>query len=155
MTRIGIADTTFSRVDMAKFALEAIKKTLPKSEIVRYTVPGIKDLPVACKKLFEEEKCDIVIALGMVGKEPVDKTCGHEASQGIMLTQLMTNKHILEVFIHMDEAVNDKDLFNLAKNRTTKHALNAIELLKGRKSLQPYAGKGRRQGRDDVGGIAE
>lgn len=155
MTRIGIADTTFSRVDMAKFALEAIKKTLPKSDITRYTVPGIKDLPVACKKLFEEDKCDIVIALGMVGKEPVDKTCAHEASQGIMLTQLMTNKHILEVFIHMDESSDDKDLYNLAKNRTTKHALNAIELLKGRESLQRYAGKGRRQGRDDAGGIDE
>ncbi len=113
----------------------------------------MKDLPVACKKLFDEEKCDIVLALGMVGKEPVDKVCGHEASQGIMLTQLAVNKHILEVFVHMDEAKDDKDLYQLAKNRTTKHALNAIALLKGREELQKLAGTGRRQGKEDAGEV--
>ena len=64
MKKIGIADTTFARVDMAAFAIGAIKKN-SDAEISRYTVPGFKDLPVACKKLIEEDKCGIVIALGI------------------------------------------------------------------------------------------
>ncbi len=152
MIRIGIADTCFARVDMAEFAIDTIKKN-SDAEIVRYTVPGIKDLPVACKKLFEEDKCDIMMALGMVGPMPIDKQCSHEASLGIQQVQLMTNKHILEVFVHMDEANTDEDIHELTKNRTEKHALNALELLKGKEALQKFAGKGKRQGREDAGPI--
>jgi riboflavin synthase len=79
MKRIGIADTTFARSDMAKSAISTIKKEA-SAEIVRYTVPGIKDLPVAAKKLLEEHKCDIVMALGMPGAAAQDKMCAHEAS---------------------------------------------------------------------------
>ena len=50
--KIGMADTTFARVDMASFAIEAIKKNT-KIKIARYTVPGFKDLPVACIILFD------------------------------------------------------------------------------------------------------
>jgi len=148
--KIGIADTTFARVDMAKFAIDEIKKSAD-AEIVRYTVPGFKDLPVACKKLIEEYKCRIVIALGMAGKMPIDKQCAHEASMGLQQAQLMTNTHIIEVFVHADEAKNDKELFEIAKNRASKHALNAIALLKGKTELAKYAGMGRRQGKDDEG----
>lgn len=148
--KIGIADTTFSRVDMAKFAISKIPKSF---RIERYTVPGVKDLPVACKKLVEEYKCDIVIAMGMVGAQPVDKICGHEASSAIQQVQLMTNRHVIEVFVHMDEVKKDKDLYTLAKNRTEKHTLNAIELLRGKEALTPYAGTGRRQGFDDEGPV--
>ena len=152
MKKIGIADTTFSRIDMAEFALEILKKN-SDADVIRYTVPGIKDLPVACKKLFEEDHCDIIIALGMAGSMPIDKQCSHEASLGIQQVQLITNKHILEVFIHMDEANTDKDLYELTKNRAEKHALNALELLKGKEALQKFAGKGKRQGREDAGPI--
>lgn len=54
MKRIGIADTTFARVDMGGFAIEELKATGTGFKIERYTVPGVKDLPVACKKLFAE-----------------------------------------------------------------------------------------------------
>ena len=150
--RIGIADTTFARVDMAKFAIDAIKKN-SDAKIVRYTVPGFKDLPVACKKLIEEDKCDIAIALGMAGPKPIDKQCAHEASLGLQNVQLMTNKHILEVFVHMDEAKKEKEIYEIAKNRAEKHALNALELLKGKTELTKYAGTGRRQGKDDIGAL--
>ena len=150
--KIGIADTTFARVDMAKFAIDAIKKN-SRAEIARYTVPGFKDLPVACKKLLEEEKCDIVIALGMAGKMPVDKQCAHEAALGLQAVQLMTNKHILEVFVHMDEAKKEKELYEIAGNRAAKHALNALALLKGKTELTKHAGMGRRQGKEDEGPI--
>ena len=103
MKRIGIADTTFARVDMARAAISAIKKE-SSAEIVRYTVPGIKDLPVAAKKLLEEERCDIVIALGMPGAADKDKMCAHEASTGLIAAQLLTNRHIIEVFVHEDRS---------------------------------------------------
>ena len=150
--RIGIADTTFARVDMAKFAIDSIKKN-SNAEIERYTVPGFKDLPVACKKLIEERNCDIVIALAMAGPKPIDAQCAHEASLGLQFAQLMTNRHILEVFVHMNEAKKEKDIYMIAKNRAEKHALNALALLKGKTELTKYAGMGRRQGKEDEGQI--
>src|SRR3989338_5580215 len=129
--KIGIADTTFANIDMAEFAIIIIKNN-SKNEITRYTVPGFKDLPVACKKLFEEDKCDIVMAFGMAGKAAIDKQCAHEAALGLQAAQLMTNKHILEVFVHMDEAKTEKEIHSIAKNRAEKRALNALALLKGK-----------------------
>jgi riboflavin synthase len=152
--KIGIADTNFARIDMAELAINIIKAN-SNEEIVRYTVPGIKDLPVACKKLLEEDKCDIAMALGMVGKQPIDKQCSHEASLGLQQAQLLTNKHIIEVFVHSDESEDEKDLYELAKNRTEKHALNTLELLKGKEALQKNAGRGKRQGREDEGPITK
>lgn len=152
MKKIGIADTTFARVDMARFAVDIIKKN-SDAKIVRYTVPGFKDLPVACKKLIEEDKCDIVVALGWAGKASIDKTCAHEAALGLQDVQLMMNKHVLEVFVFSDEAKTDKEIYEIAKNRVEKHALNAIALLKGKTELTKYAGMGRRQGKEDEGPI--
>src|SRR3989338_1972748 len=127
---IGVADTTFAVVDMAKYILPLLKG----HKVSRYTVPRFKDLPVACLKLFKEDKCDIIIALGMAGPMPIDKQCAHDASLGLQNVQLMTNKHIIEVFVHMDEAKHDNDLFKLTKNRTEKHALNALPLLDGKEA---------------------
>ena len=152
--KIGIADTTFAVIDMAAIAIEAMKKNATNAEIIRYTVPGIKDLPVACKQLFTNYKCNMVISLGMVGKEPVDKVCGHEASLGHQMVQTSIGKHIVEAFVHMEEAKDDADLYELTKNRVEKHTLNALELLKGPTALQDMAGTGRRQGREDAGQIA-
>lgn len=150
--KIGIADTTFARVDMARFAIGAIKKN-SAAKIERYTVPGFKDLPVACKILFEKYKCDIVMALGMAGPMPIDKQCAHEAAMGLQTVQLMTNRHIIEVFVYADEAKTEGEVYNIAKNRTIKHALNALELLKGKTSLARYSGMGKRQGKGDAGPI--
>ena len=55
MKKIGIADTTFARYDMGQSAINELKSNDVGFKIIQYTVPGIKDLPVACKKLFEEE----------------------------------------------------------------------------------------------------
>ncbi len=148
---IGVADTTFAVVNMANPVLPILEQAHAK--IVRYTVPGFKDLPVACLKLFKEDKCDLVIALGMAGPMPIDKQCAHEASLGFQQVQLMVSKHIIEVFVHMDEAKSDKELRSIAINRATKHAQNALELLKGKIALTPFAGTGRRQGKEDVGEI--
>lgn len=152
MTKIGIADTTFARVDMADFAIDVIKKN-SEHEIERYTVPGFKDLPVACLRLFEDYDCDIVMAFGMAGAAPIDQQCAHEASTGNQNVELRVKKHIIEVFVHMDEANNDKELYEIAKNRSEKHALNALELLKSKTALTNFAGKGRRQGKEDEGSV--
>lgn len=155
MKKIGIADTTFARYDMARDAIDELMNHRADIVIERYTVPGIKDLPVACKKLIEERGCDIVMALGMPGKEPIDKQCAHEASLGIIITQLLTNKHIIEVFVHEDEAEDEKELRWLAERRTREHALNVINLLFKPENLTRQAGKGLREGFEDVGSIEE
>jgi riboflavin synthase len=124
LKRIGVADTTFARVDMGAHAIDELKKTGTGFKIERYTVPGVKDLPVACKKLLDGG-CDIAIALGMPGGKPVDKTCAHEASTGLIQVQLITGKHIVEVFVHEDEAKSDKELAWLAERRAREHAVNA------------------------------
>lgn len=152
MKRIGIADTTFARVDMAKAAIGAIKKEV-SAEIVRYTVPGIKDLPVAAKLLFEEKGCHIVMALGMPGAAEKDRMCAHEASTGLITAQLMTNKHIIEVFVHEDEAPDEKTLAWLAERRAVEHAHNVVRLLYYPEKLTRMAGTGQRQGYEDAGPI--
>ena len=153
MRRIGIVDTTFARIDMGAVAVDELKKTGTGFKVERITVPGVKDLPVAAKKLIEERECELVLALGMPGKEPIDKTCAHEASTGLIQVQLMTNKHIVEVFVHEDEAKNSKELAWLAERRTREHAVNAYNLLFRPEKLVRSAGKGLRQGFDDVGRI--
>ncbi len=153
MKKIGIADTTFARYDMAKAAIDELKSNATGFQIIRYTVPGIKDLPVACKKLFDEKNCDIVMALGMPGPKPIDKQCAHEASLGIIQVQLLCNKHVIEVFVHEDEAEDEKELAWLAEQRSREHASNVINLLFHPEKLTEQAGKGLRQGFEDVGPI--
>ena len=152
--RIGIADTTFARVDMGKFAVNELRKHASIS-VERYTVPGVKDLPVACKILLEERGCDLVMALGMPGGAEKDRMCAHEASQGIIMAQLMTNKHIIEVFVHEDEAEDGRELAWLAEERTREHAVNAVKLLAAPRALAKEAGTGQRQGFPDAGPARE
>ena len=112
MDTIGVVDTMFARYDMGGEALDALKQCPgygTRFTTIRRTVPGFKDLAVAAKKLIEEEGCRIVVALGMPGKEAIDKVCAHEASTGIMTAQLMTNTPILEVFVHEDESDDPAD----------------------------------------------
>ena len=155
MILIGVADTTFARYDMAASAIDELKRTGTGFRIIRYTVPGMKDLPVACKILIEEKKCNIVIALGMPGPKDKDKMCAHEASQGLIRAQLMTNKHIIEVFVHEDEASDEKELAFLADRRAREHAVNVYDLMFRPERLTKNAGKGLRQGFDDAGSVKE
>jgi len=150
--RIGIADTTFARIDLGGIAARTVRDNEEHARVERYTVPGIKDLPVAAKRLFDGG-CDIVIALGMPGKMPIDKQCAHEASNGLIQVQLMAGRHVMEVFVHEDEAADAKELVEIAETRARKHALNALALLRGRNSLTAFAGTGRRQGKPDAGPI--
>jgi riboflavin synthase len=152
MKKVGVADTTFARYDMGAAAIDELRKHASVT-IERYTVPGIKDLPVASKKLIEERGCDIVMALGMPGAKEIDKQCAHEASTGIITAQLLTSTHIIEVFVHEDEAEGDKELAWLADRRAREHAQNVIKMLFKPQELEREAGQGKREGFEDAGPI--
>jgi len=149
--RIGICSTTFARFDMASAAVKQIKKQVSGVKFIESYVPGVKDLPVAAKKLIEEENCDIVMAFGMPGGEKIDKLCAHEASTGLIQAQLMTNTHILEVFVHEDEGYDEQDLKQLAYNRATQHADNLVKMLFKPEQMKKEAGTGVREGRENKG----
>jgi riboflavin synthase len=151
--RIGIVDTMFARCDMAQFAIDEISREFPGTKIVRSTVPGVKDLAAGCVILNEKENCDIYLALGMVGKEPIDTQCGHEASIGIQMAKLQMKKHIVEVFVHEFEGKDEQDLYSIFENRARKHAINAVLLASAPEELAKFAGMGKRQGRQDAGQI--
>ena len=155
MKKIGIVDTTFSRFDMGRSAIDELNDTGTGFKVVRYTVPGVKDLPVAANKLFTEQDCDIVMALGMPGAKPIDKQCAHEASMGLIQVQLLNNKHIIEVFVHEDEAKDEKELAWLADQRAREHAANVYNLLFRPDELTKNAGQGRRQGYKDAGPVQD
>jgi riboflavin synthase len=147
----GVVDTTFSTVNMGAVAVRTLQGLgIPSQRILRRTVPGFKDLAVAAQRLVEEG-CAIVVVCGMVGPEPIDKQCGHEASLAIAQAQLLTSTHILEVFVHMDEAKDDAQLIQVAENRTSEHAVNAFWLLEKPEELVKRAGTGQRQGFSDIG----
>lgn len=154
MKVIGIADTTFARFDMAASAMEELKGTGTGFRLERYTVPGIKDLPAACRILFDRG-CDLVMALGMPGGKPIDKQCAHEASTGLIALQIMVGKHVVEVFVHEDEAEGEKELAFLMDRRARDHAGSAYNLLFRQDALRKRAGTGRRQGYGDVGPVGE
>ncbi len=121
--RIGIADTTFARFDMASAAVDELKAAGTGFKVERYTVPGIKDLPAAARRLIDGG-CDIVMALGMPGGEEMDRMCAHEASTGLIMLQVMTGVHVIEVFVHANEAEDEDGLAWLAERRAREHAQN-------------------------------
>ncbi len=154
MNRIGVVDTMFARYDMGAEAVDELESCPgygKRFEITRLTVPGFKDLAVAAKRLIESESCRIVVALGMPGKAPIDKTCAHEASLGIMTAQLMTTTPILEVFVHEDEEEDPVRLAEVCRDRARKHARNAYWMLYEPEQLARRAGQGIRQGYTDAG----
>ncbi|MCS7128951.1 MAG: riboflavin synthase [Sulfolobales archaeon] len=156
MIKVGIVDTTFARVDMAKEAVDVLRENMPEAVFIRYTVPGIKDIPVAARNLLVEEGCDAVITFGWVGSKLVDKYSYIALSIGLIMLQLMTGKHVIDVTVHEDEAEKPSELYKIAVDRARKHALNLVRLMKGGKeALTKYAGKGLRQGYPDVGPIVE
>lgn len=151
MKRVGIADTTFARVDLGRAAVRALRAAGTGFRIERRTVPGIKDLPVAARRLFLEDRCDIVMALGMPGRAEYDKTCAHEASLGLLFASVLEAKPVVECFVFEDEAPDDRALVALAERRAEEHALNVYALLARPQELARRAGLGLRQGFPDAG----
>jgi riboflavin synthase len=152
--RIGVVDTMFARYDMgaaARSELEGCPGYGETFTVISRTVPGFKDLAVAAKNLIERDGCAVVVALAMPGSAPIDKECAHEASQGIMLAQVLTSTPILEVFVHEDESDDPVVLASVFENRSRSHARNAYWMLFEPAQLSARAGQGVRQGFGDAG----
>lgn len=151
MAKICIVDTTFARVDMARYAIDTLQTLMPSVQIVRRTVPGIKDIPVEIKKIMKEENCDAGMVLGWIGSSIIDKISYAVYSLAIQLVQLELERHIIDVTVHEDEAENEEDLYRIAVDRAKKHAENLYLLLYRPDVLTARAGTGRRQGYPDAG----
>src|SRR5207245_2427274 len=128
LKRIGIVDTSVSRYDMASAAVDELRKQGGGFTVERYTVPGIKDLAAGARILFDRG-CDLVLALGMVGRQPVDKDCALAADFGLQAVQAQVGKHILGVMVHEEETADEAELATLFDRRTREHAVNAYDLL--------------------------
>ena len=151
MVCIGVVDTTFARVDMAKYAIEVLRHYVPSLKVKRYTVPGIKDVAVAAKRLLDEG-CEAVLTLGWVGPTMTDKFSYLAYSIALQQLQINYGKHIIDVTIHEDESNDPKVLKEIAVKRAMEHAKNlALLVTRGPTALTPLAGTGQRQGWPDVG----
>jgi len=151
---VGVVDTTFARVDMAKVAIEVLERELPGYRIVRHTVPGIKDIPAAAKRLIDYG-CDAIITFGWVGSHIIDKYSYLASSIGLIMLGIMTGKVLIDVTVHEDEAEKPEDLKRIAIDRARAHAGNLVALIRGgMQALTPKAGTGVRQGYPDVGPIS-
>jgi len=132
---------------------EELKGRTGSFAVLRVTVPGIKDLPVACKNLIERDGCDIVVACGYVGGAPIDRECANVADHALQQVQLMTNTHVLGVFVYEAEAKDERELARLCDRRAREHAVNAWRMLFKPAELAAMAGTGQRQGYEDEGRI--
>jgi len=135
---------------MAASAIDELRARGTGFSIERYTVPGIKDLAAGARILFDRG-CDLVLALGMVGRQPVDKDCALAADFGLQFVQAQLGKHILGVMVHEDEAEEEAQLARLFDRRTREHAINAYDLLFRPEAIRARAGTGQREGFDDAG----
>ncbi len=148
-------DTTFSRVDMARPVIKVLQEELPDYRLIRHTVPGIKDLPGAAKRVLDQG-CEAVITLGWVGSKEVDKYSYLAMSIGLIMVSLLTNKIVIDVTVHEDESNDPRELERIALSRAEAHARNlALMIREGPTALSRWAGKGRRQGYPDVGPLRE
>ncbi|MFG1530055.1 MAG: riboflavin synthase [Thermoplasmata archaeon] len=153
MKRIAVVDTTFARVDMGGYAVRALRAAGTGFTVHRRTVPGIKDLPVACRQSMVEDGADLALALGMPGRAEYDRTCAHEASLGLQYAAVLSGRPIVECFVFEGEADEPRALEALARRRAEEHALNAYALLFRPDDLRRRAGTGLRQGFADAGPI--
>jgi riboflavin synthase len=135
---------------MASAAIDELRTQGSGFAIDRYTVPGIKDLAAGARILFDRG-CDLVLALGMVGRQPVDKDCALAADIGLQFVQAQIGRHILGVMVHEDEADDEAKLVWLFDRRTREHAVNAYDLLFRPERMRARGGTGQREGFADAG----
>ncbi len=155
MKRIGVADTTFARVDMGGFAVDELKATGTGFKVERCTVPGVKDLPVAAQEAHRGARVrdrDGARDARRAGHRQDLRPRG--VARALIQVQLMTNRHIIEVFVHEDEAASAKELAWLAERRREGARGERVRpAVQARAARGRNAGKGLRQGFEDVGPI--
>lgn len=155
---IAVIDTTFASVDMGSVVESRIHEHAASDQIEtqRTTVPGFKDLAAAARRAIDGG-ADLVVACAMPGPEPIDESCAKDASLGLQMVQALTGTAVLEVFVHMSEALDERGhvvddvLQEICLRRCQGHADNAFWMVTDPGHMIARAGTGRRQGADDVG----
>ena len=149
MKKIGIVDTAYSRVNMAKFAIQQVEYVMQTSEmnvgLVHATVPGHKELAVEALRLLEEEQCDICVVFGWVGPKELDLTSAHEAAMALAMAKVQARKHVLECFI-FESQHDEASLLEVASKRAVAHANNAIAMITKNASWELHSSIGDREG---------
>jgi 6,7-dimethyl-8-ribityllumazine synthase len=94
--RFAIVAARFYR-ELTDWLIDGAKRALADcgvapQDIEVYDVPGCFELPLACRKLIDEESVDAVVALGVVirGETPHFEFVAGECARGIMDVQLST-----------------------------------------------------------------
>jgi len=159
--RVVVVDTTFARIDMGAIVAGQIEISAPAGELAieRITVPGFKDLTAASRRAINDGAA-IVLACAMPGPEPIDESCAREASLGLQTVQALTGVAVLEVFVHMTEAldadasVDEELLVEICRRRCEGHADNAVWMVLDPAMMTHRAGTGRRQGADHAGPVS-
>ena len=134
MDRIGVVDTMFARYDMGAEAVDELKQCPgfgERFEVIRRTVPGFKDLGVACKKLVQEEGCSIVVALGYAGQgRRSTRSVRTKRRRASCSPSCSLTTHVLEVFVHENEEDDpEAPRPRCAWTGRRKHARNAYWML--------------------------
>lgn len=153
MKKIGIVDTAYSRVDMAKvinLEFEQMQRDHCQSiELLRATVPGHKELAVGALQLLEVWQCDVCIVLGWVGSKDSDLTSAHEASIAVAMAKVKTSRHILECFV-FESKHDESDLCDIASNRAVAHLKSALQLVSDNVLTAIQSSIGDREGEPNV-----
>lgn len=155
-----VVDTTFATVNMGGIICDELLASsyAPDIKLERYTVPGFKDLAAVARRSIDSG-ANMVLAAGMPGPEPIDESCAKDASFGLQMVQAMTGVSILEIFVHMSEALDDNrnvidsKLLAICEDRCREHAKNALRMVFAPQDMIDRAGTGRRQGGPDVGSV--
>jgi len=94
--RFAIVAARFYR-ELTDWLIEGAQRALKdcnvaSGDVAVYEVPGCFELPLACRKLIDEENVDAVVALGVVirGETPHFDFVAGECARGIMDIQLST-----------------------------------------------------------------
>ena len=162
MKKITVIDTTFATFDMAGYMIDELENSehAAELEISRVTVPGFKDLAAPARRA-SDDGAEMILCAGMPGPEDIDEACSHDASFGLQMVQALTGTTILEIFVHMTEALNDdrsidtEKLEGICEHRCREHAKNALRMMFHPQEMVERAGSGRRQGGQDVGSMAD
>src|SRR2546427_670223 len=118
LKRIGIVDTSFSRYDMAAAGIDELRKQGGGFTVERYTVPGIKDLAAGARVLFDRG-WDLVLALGMGGRQTVGKESGLPAgfgalaradARGVRVTSVVRVPGVFEIPLAVERLLERADV---------------------------------------------
>ena len=125
--RIAIVASRFNKTitsNLLDGALETlIESGISQASIFLYWVPGAFEIPVACARIFSENKADGIITLGAVirGETPHFEVVADRCSEGVMQVSLEYKKPVI---------------FGVLTTNTVEQAFNRAGLKYGNKGSE-------------------